>query len=269
MLLAAMVAQAFQDVEARHQLLEGFVRRLAKSRDADAYALRGGILVRHWFPNVGRPVGDIDLVCALPYDAQDLRGRLADVLATQLPDGVTFDAERFRVDQLRPRSMHPGLRLFATGRDGGWSSEMTVDLTFGLDVWPAAGRGEFQTERGSADLWMCQPEMLLGRKLQVTAELWRRFWRPKDLGDLWLLAERFAPTRHALDETIERSFAGQPSEQIDRFAEMFASPSFWADERAARRWQGYVRKAGLRLPRDIERVLAPLRTLLTPVSRTR
>jgi hypothetical protein len=50
-----MVRQAFAAKPTRHRLLGGFVRRIAEGADADAFALRGGMLVRHWFPESRRP----------------------------------------------------------------------------------------------------------------------------------------------------------------------------------------------------------------------
>ncbi len=140
----------------RQRLLEGFLLRLAAVRDADAYALRGGMLIHQWMPETRRSVGDIDLVCALPYQPRDLRQRLHEVLRRDANDGVVFDAERYRVDPMI-HSGHRGLELFAAGRADGVFAEITVDLTFQLDVWPAATRSVLTAERGSAALWTCAP----------------------------------------------------------------------------------------------------------------
>src|SRR5438874_2047748 len=93
----AMVRQA----SARHRLLGGFVRRIAEGADADAFALRGGMLVRHWFPESRRPARDVDLVCRLPYELHAMRARFARTLARDAEDGVVFEADRFRVDPIQ------------------------------------------------------------------------------------------------------------------------------------------------------------------------
>src|SRR5215831_16704675 len=82
-----MVRQA----SARHRLLAGFVRRLAEGAAADAFALRPGMLVRHWFP--GRPARDVDLVCRLPYELRAMRAVFARTLARDAADGVVFEAD--------------------------------------------------------------------------------------------------------------------------------------------------------------------------------
>lgn len=263
-----MVAQAFRDVEARHHLLDGFLARLARCRDVDAYALRGGMLVRHWFPDVGRPAADIDLVCSLPYDLGDLRSRLHEVLAVELADGVVFDRDRFRTDQLRPQSSHPGLRLFVAGTFAGWAGQMSVDLTFHLDAWPAACRTSIATSLGEVQLWTCRPEMLTGRKLQVTAELGHRYWRPKDVADLLLMCRHFPSSASVLGEAVERSFVGQPDRQLAQLPRLFGSRSFLRDDRARGRWRQYVHRTGISVPAHLDQVVTELHTHLRPILRT-
>ena len=136
---------------ARERLLEGFLMRLAIARDAEAFALRGGMLVRSWVP--GRRVRDLDLVCSLPYQPRAIETRLREILATHVDDGTTFDAERFRVDR-----WPSGLSVFAIGELDGAIARLVVDLTFQLDIWPAAVPSELAMTRGTARIWTCPHE---------------------------------------------------------------------------------------------------------------
>src|SRR5262245_33644674 len=82
----------------RHRLLEGVLLRLARLPDADAFVLRGGMLLRLWFRPLPRPAGDLDLVSTVPFDVDETARRLVPLLADRgVDDGVTFDAERFRI----------------------------------------------------------------------------------------------------------------------------------------------------------------------------
>lgn len=238
---------------ARERLLEGFLLRLAASRDADAFALRGGMLVRTW--NARRPIRDADLVCSLPWRPRAMRTLLGAVLANrEIADGVVFDADRFRVDTLRPQS---SLKLFAAGEVDGELAEMTVDFTFDLDVWPASTRGVMSVARGAAQLWMCPHELVIGTKLRVIAELGPRQWRPKDLGDIWLALRRFPPARSfgVLGEAIERCFAGSGHDVttlLDR--------PWWHERRAQMRWGRYH-------DMELAAVIAEVRAQLSPLAR--
>ena len=175
------------------RLLEGFVLRLARSRDAEAFALRGGMLVRSW--TGPRRVADVDLVCQSPPRRRDLRA----VLAERLDDGVRFDVDRIRID-----GSPPNLTLFATGEVDGCVADMSVDIASGVDIWPRATREVVELSGRVAQLWVCPPEMLIGTKLRVLAELGPRAWRPKDLGDVWAMLRRFAAGPR-LGEAFERT----------------------------------------------------------------
>ena len=234
-----MVRQA----SARHRLLDGFVRRIADGADADAFALRGGMLVRHWFPQSRRPAHDVDLVCRLPYDLRAMRALFARTLARDAGDGVVFEADRFRVDRIQTATPHPGLRLFAVGRAGGDFGEISIDTTFAMPIWPDAVRSPLRLgASGEVPFWLCPPEMLVGRKLQVLAQLGPHCWRPKDLSDVWMIL-RGGLAGGSLGEAIERAFAGYDHAPIDDLLD----GAFWTDRGADVRWSRFVGQ----LPRGV------------------
>jgi hypothetical protein len=254
---------AFAAKPARHRLLAGFVRRIAGGPDADAFALRGGMLVRHWFPESRRPARDVDLVCSLPYDLRAMRALFARTLARDAGDGVVFEADRFRVDPIQTATPHPGMRLFAVGRAGGDFGEISIDTTFAMPIWPAAVRSELRLG-GNVPFWLCPPEMLVGRKLQVLAQLGPHRWRPKDLSDVWMIL-RGSRTGAALGEAIERAFAGHDHAPVEDLLDA----AFWTDRAADLRWSRF---AG-RLPRGVvperaEVLAADLRDALRAFART-
>jgi hypothetical protein len=259
-----MARQAFADARARHLLLAGFIGRVARDDDADAFALRGGMLVRHWFPDSRRPARDVDLVCRLPFDLPAMRRRFARTLARDGADGVVFEADRFRVDPIHTSSPHPGMRLFAVGRADGDFGEITVDVTFDLPIWPDPTRGTLRLEGGEAALWLCPREMLVGRKLQVLAELGPHRWRPKDLSDAWMILRRLPPSGPALGEAIERAFAGHDHAALDDLL----GRSFWSEHHADVRWSRFARS----LPRGVvpprpAALVHDLRVALSPFTR--
>jgi len=238
-----MVRQAFADKQARHRLLDGFVRRIAESGDADAFALRGGMLVRHWFPESRRPARDVDLVCRLPFDLEAMRRVFARTLGRHAADEVTFEADRFRVDPIQTATPHPGMRLFAVGRAGGAFAEVSIDVTFDMPIWPDAIRGHLHLGAGKTPFWLCPSEMLVGRKLQVLANLGPHRWRPKDLSDVWMILRRSPAPSPFLGEAIERSFAGHDHPPLHDLL----GRAFWTDRAAEVRWSRFAAQ----LPRGI------------------
>ncbi len=245
---------------ARRRLLDGFVSRLATARDADAYTLRGGMLVDAWVPGAGRRIRDIDVICGLPYRSRDMRTRVREILAAPHDDGVTFEADRFRVDPVWPDSPHPGLIVFARGEVGGTVAEISVDLTFQLDVWPIAERREV----GGTRVWTCAHEMVVGTKLAVIGELGPREWRPKDLADIWLVTRRFPPASFgALGEAIDRAFA-RKTLRLD-MRDLLGTP-WWREPEAASRWARFVARHPV-VPCDLAAAIGEVRRALSPLAR--
>lgn len=218
------------------RLLEALVRRFARARDADAYALRGGMAIRSWIPE--RVALDVDLVCRLPYRVRDLTARLGEILAISFDDGVIFD-EEFRVDPY-VGSPKPGLQLFARSNLG----ELTADLAFELEVRPIR----------QAEQWTCPHEMVIATKLNVLGELGPRSWRTKDLGDLWHLLRRF-PATATLGEALDR---------FTRDRDILAAP-WWREPATAMRWARYVAKHPA-MP-ELDAVVSEVRAHLSPFAR--
>ena len=100
--------------------LERFIHRLATSRHADHFVLKGALLIRHWLGTDTRPTRDIDLMGPAELGPEVVRQVLADVLERQAAD----DGLEFELSPLcRPRA-----RTTASRRNG-----------------PQAGRGRTPT----------------------------------------------------------------------------------------------------------------------------
>jgi len=236
-----------------HRVLEGFLRRVAADPEAGAFALRGGMLVRHWFPDVGRVAHDVDLVCAWSLDLPAVRRSLSGMLARDVGDGVRF-GDRFRTDVIQTHTPHPGVRLVAPALVHGQWAELHADLTFRLPVWPEATMADLP----GAVLPVCRPETIVARKLAVSAERGPGAWRPKDLADLWLVTKH-RPLRD-LGEAVERTMG--PARLVDGPAD----PRFWRDPGSAMRWSRFLhRHPDLAVPRDPARVAGEVIAALAPL----
>lgn len=242
------------DAAAAHQrLVGGFVRRVAADRDADAFALRGGLLIQTWMPEFARAVRDVDLVCRLPYQLRDLRARLRQIVGRRIADGVTFD-ERVRVDGLT--GSQRGLQLFARGEVDGTPSEIAVDVMCELEIWPPARR----TMVGDTQLWACPHEMVIATKVKLLGELGPAGWRTKDLADLWAVLRRFPiGSLRSIGEALERSAGRQLGRLFDAASHQPA---------AAARWTRFA-VTSANVPSELAAVLGEIRGQLAPFVRQR
>src|SRR4051812_28856916 len=115
-----MRTEALSPTATRHRLLEGVLLRLARLPDAGGLVLRGGVLMRQWFRPVPRPGGDGGLGATFPFSPEAAARRFLPVLSdTAVADGVTFAADRARLDGIWLDTHTPGVRVFASGTYGG------------------------------------------------------------------------------------------------------------------------------------------------------
>jgi hypothetical protein len=250
----------------RHRLLEGVLLRMARLPHAESFILRGGMLLRHWFRPVPRPVADLDLVATFPFDIEETRRRFTPLLADRgVEDGVTLDAKRFRVEGIWQNTDFPGVRIHAAGKVGRAETEFHVDVTFGEPLDPPPTIGDYPMEGCSqtARLRMCRPETIVGRKLHALFHMGLMHWRAKDLNDLRLLTSRVSLDPEALPAAIATSFTSRGDAPGD--ARTFFAREWWALKRSAARWHEFVMTAhDPAVPTNLAQVVADVATRLGP-----
>ncbi len=250
----------------RHRLLEGTLLRLARLPDAAEFIVRGGVLMRHWFRPLPRPVDDLDLVATFPFDIEGTARRFLPVLAdAAVADGVTFDAGESHFEGIWLETGTPGVRVFAVGTAAGAEADFSVDITFGPFPRPAPVFTELPTACGvAARVWACRPEAVSGHKMQA---LWHRGmlgWRPKDLDDLRLLLAR-CPMDAADLRGAVAAYLGDVGATLDDARALFGPASWWGTKMASARWLDFVKGSGRRgVPGDLPAVAAEVAGRLAP-----
>jgi hypothetical protein len=259
-----MKSEATSLAAVRHRLLDGVLLRLARLPDAGGLALRGGMLMRHWFRPLPRRALDLDLVAPAPLIVEEASRRYLPLFAdATVADGVTFD--RLQVEPIWQHTANPGVRVHARGAFGEDEDEFQVDITGGPPPVPAPVFGELPTACGeAARVWMCRPEAVVGQKMQALWHLGMHGWRPKDLDDLRLLLARLPMDRAALREAIAALFAEMGAGGAEARA-LFASP-WWGMKLCSARWLDFVRSSrGRGAPRDLAAVVAGVSAQLAPI----
>ncbi len=249
----------------RHRLLEGVLLRLARLPDAGGLALRGGMLLRHWFRPTPRRALDLDLVAPAPLTVDEaVRRYLALFVEPGVGDGVTFDAD-LRVAAIWQHTENFGVRIHAAGLVDGDEAECQVDITGGPWPRPTPIFAALPTACGQpACVWTCRPEAVVGQKVQA---LWQHglfCWRPKDLDDLRQLTRlpmNAADLSRAITAYLADVGAGGAAARA-----LFGPDSWWSLKRSAARWLDFVHASpALEVPRDLSAVVAEILGVLGPV----
>jgi hypothetical protein len=238
--------------------------RLARRPDAAEFVLRGGMLLRHWFAPLPRPVEDVDLVATFAFDVAGAARRFLPVFSDDtITDGVAFDLDRIRHEGIWLESGTPGVRVFASAEVAGTEVEFHVDITFGPFPRPAPVLAELPTPCGvAARVWACRPEAVAGHKVQA---LWHRGalgWRPKDLEDLRQLLARVPMDPDDLRAAVFAYVGDVGGTPADARA-MFGPESWWGMKMVSARWLDYA--DGRAVPRELAEVVAEVHARLSPI----
>jgi hypothetical protein len=115
------------DYLTRH-VLESFLFRLTRTRHADSFILKGGILLAAY--GVRRPTRDVDAEAIRSAVApQDLAHVVRAIAAVDADDGVTFDLTSITIQEIRDAAHYPGLRLRVSATIGSWKCAIAWDVS--------------------------------------------------------------------------------------------------------------------------------------------
>lgn len=73
--------------------MERFLSRLSQSEHAQAFVLKGALLLRTWGASMSPPTMDIDLLGRTSNEISTIKSQITDVIDIDLDDGLSFDTE--------------------------------------------------------------------------------------------------------------------------------------------------------------------------------
>ncbi|MDR7384351.1 nucleotidyl transferase AbiEii/AbiGii toxin family protein [Promicromonospora iranensis] len=172
--------------------LEGFLARLAASKHAEDFVLKGGVLMAAFAAR--RPTRDVDLAASgLPNDIDDVAEHVRQIVAVDLDDGLEFDLASVFGEEIRDEADYTGVRAKVTARLATARIALHVDVNFGDPIWPAPARTEVPRLLGGVVELMGYPDhMVLAEKIVTAVERGTANTRWRDFVDIAALAR----TRH-------------------------------------------------------------------------
>ena len=250
-----------------HYGLERLLYRLANSRFADKFVLKGAFLFQVWLKQPYRPTKDLDLLGFGDHAPDQLAGIFEDICRTGVePDGLIFDAERIVVSEIREHQEYEGFRVKLTAFLGNARIPLQIDIAFGDAVTPNASKIELPTILSMpATTILCYPkETVVAEKLQAAVYLDMQNSRMKDFCDIYWLSRFFHFDGDILIRAIKATFTRRKTALPDG-SPVFMSQEFIGDRLKQGQWQAFIRKTSVSgLPDNLEMVVAKIEQFLIP-----
>lgn len=220
------------------------------------------MLLVSWFEDPHRATRDLDLLGFGDPSPRSIVAVFREILAADVADGVEFDLNALRVEQIREEVEYGGLRLRTTASISGARISVTIDVGFGDALEPGA---EFIDYPSMLDLPAPRVrayarETVIAEKFQAMVALGRANSRMKDFYDVWLLSQSFSFYDDRLACAIAATFARRgtpvPAELPDALTQAFAE-----DDQKRQQWRALVENVSVD-PGTLSEVIATIGAFL-------
>jgi predicted nucleotidyltransferase component of viral defense system len=243
---------------------ERLLFRLASSKHADRFVLKGATLFTLWTGKPHRATRDLDLLGFGEPGVGHVREVFVEVLALDVvDDGVRFDLGSLAVGLIREEQEYGGVRVELIARITNAQVRLQVDVGFGDAITPEASVVEFPPllDFPAPRLLAYPRETVVSEKLEAMVQLGMANSRMKDFYDVAVLARSFdfdgALLARAIRATFERRTTALPTT-----APVALTPAFAEDAAKQTQWSGFVRKAGVRDASTLAETVAAVRAFV-------
>ena len=230
------------DLVLTHYAIERLLYRLAQSRHADRFVLKGAMLLMTWFDEPFRGTRDLDLLGYGDPAPDTVLDVFREVLARDQPDGVVFDARAARISRIREENAYGGLRIRATADIGGARIAVNVDVGFGDATEPPAEWLDYPVllDMPAPRLRGYARETVVAEKFQAMVDLGMANSRMKDYYDVWIISQVFEVDRWRLAGAISATFARRGTAIPDGVPDGL-SLAFAEDALKRQQWESFKR----------------------------
>lgn len=227
---------------------ERLLFRLASSRHAQRFVLKGAALFTLWTGKPHRATRDLDLLGFGDPGVDGLREVFAEVLALDVvDDGVSFELGSLEASPIREEQEYGGVRVGLNARITNAQVRLQVDVGFGDAMTPEASIVEFPPllDFPAPRVRAYPRETVVAEKLEAMVQLGMANSRMKDFYDVAVLARDFdfdgALLASAFRATFDRRKTALPATTPVALTAAFAE-----DSAKRTQWSGFVRKASVR-----------------------
>ena len=254
------------DLFLTHYAIERLLYRLAQSRHADRFVLKGAMLLMTWFEEPFRGTRDLDLLGYGDPAPDAVLDVFREILGQERPDGVVFDAGAARVSRIRQQNEYGGLRMRTTADVSGARIAVNVDVSFGDATEPPVESLDYPVLLGmpAPRLRGYARETVVAEKFHAMADLGMANSRMKDYYDLWIVGRTFDIDRSRLAQAISATFARRGTAIPDGVPDGL-SPAFAEDAVKRQQWESFKQDLSVD-PGSLDGVVSALEAFLMPAA---
>lgn len=243
----------------------GFLRCVQSSTYADQFLLKGALLFALWYDLPHRHTRDVDLLGFGPSDMETIGRTFRDIASVAVDDGIVFDPESVRVEEIRKEAGCGGARVLIDAEIAKARCKSQIDIGFGDAVTPAPVAASYPVllDEFSAPRLRTYPVYtVVAEKFHAIALLGMANTRLKDYLDLYVLIERETLDDTLLAQAIAATFArrGTP---LSATLPVGLSDEFASDTSRKSIWQSFLKKNQMKVI-PLANIVASIRARLLP-----
>lgn len=226
--------------------MERFLYRLSKTRYADKFILKGGLLFYVWNISLRRPTRDIDFRGYVAGDSKTLSKIIHEVIAVSAPeDGLVFNSESISVDETQLDADYQGILVKLVASLERTRIPVQIDIGFSDELTLKAETIEYPNilpDLETVQLKGYPKETVVAEKFHAMIRHGDLNSRMKDYYDLWLISQTFAFDGKSLQKAIQNTFKNRdtdlPIERPLSLSIEFASVN-------STRWNNFLEKINI------------------------
>ena len=230
----------------QYYAMERFLYRLSKTKYADKFILKGGLLFYAWNLSLRRPTRDIDFRGYVSSKSKDLLKIIREVIAEPAPeDGIIFDPQSVSVEETQIDADYQGIRVKLTALLERSRIPVQIDVGFSDELASKAETIEYPNilpNLKTVRMKGYPKEAVVAEKFHAMVRHAELNSRMKDYYDIWLIAETFEFKGLSVQKAIELTFKRRDTE-IPGKRPLSLSAEFALASQS--RWENFLNKMEL------------------------
>lgn len=228
--------------------MERFLYRLSKTKYAEKFVLKGGLLFYVWNLSLRRPTRDIDFRGYVSSDNDNLHKIIKTVIEISAPeDGLAFDEQSVVVEETQIDADYVGIRIKLIALLERTRIPLQIDIGFSDELASKAELVEYPNilpDFKSAQMKSYPKESVVAEKFHAIVRHAQFNSRMKDYYDLWLVSRTFEFESSSLQKAIEITFNKR---NTDLPTERPIGLTVEFSESNQSSWENFLEKSGLDL----------------------